>query len=214
MSAALENRRVLVLNSGWKAIATESLKDALGNLFPQEVMIRENGKVISVLEEPKARIVCPESFQLYTWDDWSKLRPEEGEPFIQGFSDVFKIPEVMITRYSKFPQNRIRFSRRTIYRRDGFTCQYCGCKPGSEELTIDHVLPKSKGGLTEWTNCALACVSCNAKKANRTPEEAGMKLLSVPHKPRFSVFRGDKTSVPKSWKSFLDEAYWSVELQN
>ena len=219
-SIALENRRVLVLNKLWTAIRVVNLPKALGLLFGEY----ENS-------EPKAKIVDPfQNFQTFTWEDWSKLKPLDGESAMASARSAFKIPEViMLTQYDEMPENRVRFSRRSIHRRDEFKCQYCNKKVG-EDGTIAHVIPKSKGGLTTWENCVLACVQCNSQKANRRPEEAfkgkiinwigpsPMKLLSVPKKPKFSVLRGERYNVPKSWKSFLadpiSEAYWEVELDN
>ena len=88
-----------------------------------------------------------------------------------------------LARYDRLPTQAVAFSRRNIFKRDRFTCQFCGRQPGSEELTIDHVVPRSRGGTSTWENCVLACVPCNARKANRTPEQAGMKLRRAPVRP-------------------------------
>ena len=93
-------------------------------------------------------------------------------------------------------------------------CQYCGAQPGTEELSLDHIVPRSQGGLTSWTNVTLACLVCNSRKANRTPAQAGMKLLSVPKKPKFNLLRGDKVNIRQSWSSFISEQYWQTELEN
>jgi 5-methylcytosine-specific restriction endonuclease McrA len=86
---------------------------------------------------------------------------------------------------------------------------YCGDTPGTEELTIDHILPKSMGGKTSWENCVLACVKCNSYKANRTPEQARMKFYRPdykPFKPKFNLFKGDVRV--DSWQAFLGEMYF------
>jgi hypothetical protein len=239
----LKNRKVLVLNKGWNAIGVVSLERALVMLFSPcrdehgRVMKDTNGKEI-----PKARIIDPtNSFQDLTWEDWGKIRPKNGEDTIKGINTVFRIPEViLLSRYDKMPQHKIHFSRRTIYRRDGNTCQYCGCQPGTEELTIDHIVPRSCGGKTTWENCILACIGCNSKKADimpdRTtllerredkevhvpafivyfndPEKGGKtkKTIKQPKKPIIPLFKGDIRI--KSWEAFLGEAYWLTELQN
>lgn len=77
------------------------------------------------------------------------------------------------------------FSRRNIFERDHYTCQYCGVQPGVDELSIDHVFPRSQGGTSTWDNCVLACVECNKKKADRTPSEADMKLRKQPCRPQW-----------------------------
>jgi len=204
----LARRRVLVLNKCWSPVGVVSIKDAVNLLFGTYAPTKEHP-----LGQPKALIVHPESFATFTWNDWSALKPEDGEDYIASAHDYFKIPEVIVlSRYDKLPTHRVTFSRRTIYKRDGYTCQYCGCNPGTEELTIDHVLPKSRGGPTTWTNCVLACLPCNSKKANKTPEECGMKLKREPYKPKYRLFKGD---IPcNSWKHFISEAYWEVPLEN
>lgn len=202
MTVAISQRKVLVLNKGWNPIGVMNLERAMGLIFGEY----KNG-------EPKARILEVNDFTTYTWADWSKLKAGDGEAVIHGVHQNFKVPEIiLLTRYSKFPQQRVNFSRRTIYKRDNNQCQYCGKKPGSRELSIDHITPKSKGGETSWTNCTIACTECNRKKADKTLEQAGMKLLNQPYKPRFSFYRGDYKC--DSWQAFLGEFYWLVELEN
>lgn len=87
---------------------------------------------------------------------------------------------VRIPRYMALP-----LSRRTVLARDQYTCQYCGDAPGRADLTLDHVVPRSRGGATEWDNVVAACRPCNQRKGNRTPREAGMPLARSPQRPRF-----------------------------
>lgn len=200
---AMEHRKALILNSGYVPIAVKPLRDAIGSLFSQDQ------------DEASTKILCPETYMRFSWHEWEELRPEEGEDFIRGVSKIYRVPEIFWTKSSVFHQDKgVRFSRKEIYKRDKYQCKYCGKHLGAPELTIDHVIPKSQGGPSTWTNCVLACVPCNSKKANRTPEQAGMKLLCVPKKPRFTVVRGDRKQMPKSWDAFISEAYWEVELEN
>ena len=84
-----------------------------------------------------------------------------------------RVPEVItLTGYDRLPTRAVTFSRRNIFKRDRFQCQYCGVNPGGEELTIDHVVPRAQGGVSSWTNCVLACIDCNKRKADRTPQQA------------------------------------------
>src|SRR5207249_9625457 len=109
-----------------------------------------------------------------------------GEPAITTPRLRLRVPEVVtLTTYDCLPALIVRFSRRNVFRRDHFTCQYCGARPGSAELTIDHVVPRSHGGTSSWENCVLACVTCNRHKANRTPEQAGFVLRKKPLRPRW-----------------------------
>lgn len=206
MTALLRNRKVLVLNRGWSAIGVVTLERAIVMLFSAY----KDG-------QPKAKIIDPtKDFQSFTWEDWGKLKPQNGEETIRGTNMIFRIPEViLLSKYDKLPQHKIHFSRRTIYKRDDNRCCYCGGRPGTELLTIDHIVPRSRGGKTTWTNCCLACVKCNSKKANRTPDEAGMKFFDsnyAPTKPKITLFRGDVRI--KSWESFIGSAYWETTLEN
>ena len=206
-AVALEHRKVLVLNKNWTAIGFTPLVKAFSKLF----------STYKTTGEPKARIIDPtNNFGMYTWADWAAIRPSGDEDSINaGHNMRFKIPEViLLSRYDKMPEQRIHFSRRAIYRRDGYRCQYCGRKPGTSELTIDHILPSSRGGKTTWGNCCLACVACNSLKADRTPEQAGMKLMSKPKRPRYDITKGNGNVWLQSWNSFFSEVYWNVELEN
>jgi hypothetical protein len=217
--------RVLVLNKLWTALRTVSLQRAVGLLFSEYA----DGT-------PKARIIDKDELDVwsqYTWADWSRLRPKEEELAIASAGGLkFKVPSViLLSRYDKLPSHDVNFSRKTIYRRDKYRCQYCGCSPGSEELTIDHIIPKSQGGKTTWLNCCVACVACNSQKANRRPEESfkpkdkqkarlwtgpsPMKLRREPVKPKRTLFKGDPPKViPVLWETFISEMYWNVELYN
>ncbi len=94
------------------------------------------------------------------------------------------------------------------------SCQYCGKQPGGEELTIDHVVPRAHGGVSSWTNCVLACVDCNSKKAARTPKEARMKLRKQPVRPSWKPIYAQRMDRIQSWNKFISEAYWNVELES
>ena len=105
-----------------------------------------------------------------------------------------------------------RIFGRAVLARDGWTCQYCGSRPGTSELTIDHIKPRSQGGASTWENCVLACVPCNARKANRTPDEAGMKLRRPPFRPSWRPHYASQGVRIESWAKFMSEAYWNISL--
>ena len=106
----------------------------------------------------------------------------------QGIS--FELPLVVrLLRYVAQPRGkRLPCTRRGVIARDRETCQYCGAQPGRALLTIDHVVPRAKGGQTTWENVVAACAECNHRKANRTPEQAGMLLRTTPREPRYAAF--------------------------
>lgn len=115
------------------------------------------------------------------------------------------IPMPSIVRLSVFyrvPHKRVILSRKNILRRDGNRCQYCG--RGDLPLTVDHIIPKTRGGEDSWENLVCACIRCNNKKGDRTPEEAGMKLLSVPRRPHHVAFiRHFVGRIDEKWKPYL-----------
>ena len=171
-------------------------------------------RALVLLWNESARVVDPADYQLHTWADWSKRRPEGGEDAIQAVRCKLRVPEVVVlSGYDRLPAAHVTFSRRNVFKRDHYTCQYCGAQPGSEELTIDHVLPRSRGGVSSWANCVLACMACNKRKADRTPEQAGRKLRKRPTRPAWKPMYGDHTMRIASWSRFISEAYWNVELQ-
>jgi 5-methylcytosine-specific restriction endonuclease McrA len=108
----------------------------------------------------------------------------------------------------------VAFSRRNVFKRDHYTCQYCNVQPGTEELSIDHVIPRSHGGTSTWENCVLACVACNKRKADRTPQQAGMKLRRPPVHPTWKPLYAAHRVRIASWAKFISEAYWNVELED
>ena len=200
----LTSRKVLVLNRGWNPLAVVNLGRAICLVI----------STIKGTDEPKARIIDPtQDFKSFTWDDWSRLKANEGETLIHSASSSFRIPEIiLLSHYNKLPRQKVHFSRRTIYKRDNNQCQYCGKRPGTAELTIDHIIPRAQGGKTTWENCCLACTDCNRYKSARTPEQAHMKLLKKPFKPKFTFFKGDYKC--KSWEQILGVSYWEVELES
>ncbi|MFH1349369.1 MAG: HNH endonuclease [Pseudomonadota bacterium] len=138
---------------------------------------------------------------------------EEYGREIHSVSFTIRLPSVVrLLKMVKRPKSPVKFSRQNIYSRDRYHCQYCGERFPSEELTYDHVLPKSKGGKTEWENIVTCCIECNRKKGGRTPAEASLSLIRRPSRPtwvpaiRITIgFR----EIPQTWRDYL---YWNVEL--
>lgn len=138
---------------------------------------------------------------------------EETDARVHSVSFSMKIPSVVrLLRFVGFKKREIKFSRQNIYSRDRFQCQYCGQKLLSEDLTYDHVIPRSRGGRTEWGNIVTCCIPCNRKKGGRTPEEAGLKLIRKPSRPNWLWgFHARYTlrNPPESWRDYI---YWNIEL--
>ena len=181
----------------------------------QPVGVATVAKALVKVFNQQARVVDPSDYQLYTWQDWSQLRPAEGDISIRTQRFSIRVPEVInLTKYDKLPSNAVAFSRRNVFKRDRFACQYCGGQPGTEELTIDHVVPRAQGGQSTWTNCVLACVACNHRKADRTPAQARMPLKTQPVRPVWRPVYAARGERIASWEKFVSEAYWNVELKD
>ena len=198
MIAKVLQRPALVLNRNWQPVNVSTVARALVLLWNES-----------------ARVIDPVSYQVYTWADWARLLPEEGEAFIHAVRTRLRVPEVIVlAHYNRHPQGAVSFSRNNIFKRDHWTCQYCGKQPGGEELTIDHVLPRSQGGVSSWENCVLACIDCNKEKADRTPQQAGMHLRRAPVRPAWKPLYARSNVRMESWSKFISEAYWNVPLES
>lgn len=132
---------------------------------------------------------------------------EEGDEEIRSVTIVIKMPLVVrLLRAIRGRKNAVKFSRINVAARDGFSCQYCRQKYPLSKLTYDHVLPRSAGGKTEWTNIVCACYPCNERKRNRTPEQAGMALIKKPVKPSWLpviALHLDLKDIPSAWYSYM-----------
>lgn len=197
MVAKVLDNPTLVLNRNWQPVNVATVSRALVLLW-----------------NDSARVVDPADYRLYSWVDWSELRPLDGEQFIQAVRLRLRVPEVIVlSAYDRLPCAAVSFSRRNVFKRDHWACQYCGDQPGSEELTIDHVIPRSQGGTSTWENCVLACIGCNTRKADRTPKQAGMRLRKEPVRPAWKpIYARDSVRI-ESWSKFVSETYWNVPLE-
>tara|TARA_R100001591_G_scaffold115659_2_gene131484 strand:+ start:272 stop:805 length:534 start_codon:yes stop_codon:yes gene_type:complete len=126
---------------------------------------------------------------------------------IKSVSDSFRLPAVIVLkRFVKYHFKVVSASRREIILRDNNTCQYCNLELPSEKLTLDHIMPKSKGGKNTWDNLVASCKKCNQKKGNRTPEQANMKLINKPVRPKYNILRTiSKNQISELWDDYLWE---------
>ena len=177
-------------------------------------------RALSLLYLDHARVVDDE-YRTYSFDDWrelSQMITHNPSGFVSTPTFRIAIPEVITLRhYDKLPVGDVKFTRRNIYEHYGHHCCYCGKKFGTQELNLEHVLPRSRGGKTDWSNIVTACIPCNLRKADRVPVEAGMKLLIKPSKPKWRgsaslVFRAP-FKIKASWQRFVDNVYWNIELE-
>jgi len=188
----LEKQTVLVLNRNWQAVGIKSPIDTFAMLMTDVA----TGLDIKGLDH-----MSP-----LKWKDWVQLPVGENDDFVQTVNQKIKIPKVIIlSKFDKVPKKRPRFSQKNIWIRDNFTCQYTGKKLKPGEGNIDHIMPKSRGGGTDWSNCVLACKKVNAKKADATPEEVGLRLIKRPEPPKeLPVYHyiTNKHNI-KEWEIFL-----------
>jgi 5-methylcytosine-specific restriction endonuclease McrA len=187
MTTDILDQPTLVLNRQWQPVHVTTVARSL-------VLLWNDG----------ARVVDLEDYRLHSWHDWAQGVPDEGAPCIRSARLRLKVPEVIcLARYDRLPSTAVTFSRRNVAKRDHYTCQYCGAQPGVESITIDHIVPRSQGGTSSWTNCIAACESCNARKGDRTPEQAGMRVRRRPVRPEWKPFYAAGGARIESWARFL-----------
>jgi len=207
----LLNSPTLVLNRNWFPISIEPLKDALIKAFTGS-----------------AHFMDEETCSIHTWESWFNQfsislddDPKDfGYEFLKACAAQIRVPEVIVlSKYNKIPKIKIRLTRKNILIRDRFCCQYCNKRLTSQSMTLDHVMPRSRGGKTTWENIVCSCFRCNVKKNNKTPDEARIKLTRIPKAPHWSPFFSFVTNnIPKSWEKFVNTdqwneiGYWNVEL--
>jgi len=203
MSVAL-NEDVLVLNKNWAALRIVTAAEALADLFV--------GRVEAVDAD----------YQSYDFASWYELSDyairfePKKHSFVKTVTREILVPAVVrLLKFDRVRRATVRLSRRNVYLRDNYTCQYTGRRLPTSELNLDHVVPTSRGGRTCWENIVCCSVAINTRKSNKTPTEAGLKLIRQPKKPdpaellfRSRRFRHD------SWKHFVDAAYWNTELRD
>lgn len=198
--------KVLVLNRAFVAVRVISVRRAFVLLAREaaEIIHVENGRF--------------ENHDFESWAEVSALRaefePDEHE-WVRTVRFDIAVPRIVrLLGYDRLPNQIVKLNRRNLFARDRNQCQYCGRYFPTSELSIDHVVPRTQGGGDSWTNLVCACVRCNAKKGGRTPEQARMALVRKPVRPRRNPLISLRLGHEKyaSWRAFLDDAYWSVEL--
>jgi 5-methylcytosine-specific restriction endonuclease McrA len=181
--------------------------------------------VLSAAYEPVARINWERAITLL-WEDKVEVVEHYEDRVVRSALKEWKVPSVV--RWLKMTGRRkkaIKFSRDNVFARDGGKCQYCGVRlvrspDDPNGFTYDHVIPRSKGGKTCWENVVTCCIPCNQKKGNRTPQQAGMRLLSTPVKPKklsesLRLRVEWRNGMPEGWKNYIrSDLYWHDELDH
>lgn len=171
---------VLVLNRSWVAVHITPLRRAL-----------------TLMYVGLARAVHPKSYALYDFSAWCELsQSANGGRYVHTPTMRIRVPEVIQLKvFNGYVRHEVRFSRHSIFERDRGVCQYCGKRFSRSHLTIDHIIPQSRGGADSWDNLVLACLACNVRKADRTPDEANMPLLKHPVKPAWMPHFGARVPI-------------------
>jgi len=171
MKDILRKTTVLVLNRNWQAIHVKTPADAF--------CMMASGSATG-LDVQGDDFISP-----VRWDDWLKLTIRDEDNSVNTPRGAVRVPTVIVAaNYAKVPLCRPRFGARGIWERDGGVCQYTGRKLAPHEGNIDHIVPRSRGGASSWENCVLSHRTVNERKADRLPQEAGLRLLRSPAIPR------------------------------
>jgi 5-methylcytosine-specific restriction endonuclease McrA len=150
-----------------------------------------------------ARAVDAE-YQTFDFGRWRERA--HGDDTLGLVGGAMPVPRVIVlTTYDRVPRRHVRFSRHNVYARDHDTCQYCGRRLPRSELNLDHVVPRSQGGLSTWDNVVCSCHGCNRRKGGNTPQQAGIRLLRRPVRPAWTPFLGETYGQPRyrEWRPFL-----------
>jgi 5-methylcytosine-specific restriction endonuclease McrA len=170
MSSILQQNTVLVLNRNWQAINVRT---------PEEVFAQLATRVATALDIDADSHIRP-----VTWEEWLALPVREQDQAVRTVRGAVRVPTVIVlANYAKVPKRRPKLCSKSIRERDGDRCQYTGKVLTPTEGSLDHIVPRDRGGKSSWENLVWSDKKVNAMKANRLPEEAGLKLLSKPHRP-------------------------------
>jgi 5-methylcytosine-specific restriction endonuclease McrA len=182
------NSPVLVLNKSWAPMHIKPVKDTIIDICTG-----------------RAKTLDPETGILHGWDDWCNLEAHTHKWVIHGVKKNIRIPEIIVLNdYNKMPDIKVKLSRRNIFLRDAGVCQYCTQKVTMSNFTIDHVVPKSKGGKAAWDNYVTCCRKCNTIKADKTLKEVNFTLMHQPKKPKFYPLAARfSLEQPESWIPYL-----------
>ena len=182
------NKPVLVLNKVWMPIRVIPSIRAFKLLFAH-----------------KASAVNTKTYYAYEWEEWLKQPILKDEVVVHSVNYAIKIPEVIVlSKYDKVFRKNAKLTKRNIYIRDGYKCQYSGKKLKQADADIDHIIPKSQGGKNSWDNMVVCTREINRKKGNKTPEQAGLKLIKKPIKPDSNILLiNPKIKIPLSWNKFI-----------
>ena len=163
------NSNVLVLNRSYLPVHVTSVRRAFAMVYQD---------LASIVDD---------RYETFDFESWRRVSTRGDCDVIGTPSGSIRVPRVIVLRsYDRVPKRHVRYSRANVFTRDKFTCQYCGQQPQRSQLNLDHVIPRSLGGRTTWENVVCSCVDCNRRKGGRTPQQARLRLIRAPAKPRWT----------------------------
>jgi 5-methylcytosine-specific restriction endonuclease McrA len=213
MSVSVLEDFVLALNKGWAPIGTCTVRMAFTHLCAGT-----------------AKFLNTDDYQAHDYATWVDVPLRPGDAIVRTAHNELRAPDVIILRYNKMPTKSVMaYSRKNLLKRDKMMCQYCGSKPNPRDLTVDHVFPRAKGGITHWTNCVMCCQDCNNKKADKTLDESEMRLIdrpemklihphdkkkwNEPYVPAWSpIFNVGPNRFKDSWAGFVGKKHTELAL--
>src|SRR2546423_1344820 len=207
MSDILNKTIVLVLNRNWQAINIRTPQEAFCQMATNVATALDIEMDADPLGAPRSEFRAS-NIRPVTWNEWITLPIRAQDNAVQTVRGPIRVPTVIVAvNFAKVPKKRPKLCAKTIRERDGNRCQYTGKLLKPEEGSLDHVLPRSRGGPDTWENLVWSSKDVNAGKGNRLPHEAGLKLLSVPRAPKESPVSAliRNAHGVAEWKLFLSE---------
>ncbi|MFT6181368.1 MAG: 5-methylcytosine-specific restriction endonuclease McrA [Paracoccaceae bacterium] len=200
----LLERPVLVLNRLWQPVHTCSVRRALKLLCLGQAQV--------VQTDGASRY---QTHDIGSWVEYSGEGPASlAVDLIHSVKLAFRVPKIIVLAiYDRLPRKEVKFTRQNVFLRDKHTCQYCENVFPENELNLDHVHPRGKGGETSWENIVTSCIPCNTRKANRKPREVGMRLLNKPRVPKWRPLFGLKEQASEqAWQEFISPDRQKVSM--
>lgn len=198
------HHNVLVINKSWVPIHITNVRDAVGLVYVGAAKVVSTKNIVNKFGESVAS-----EYEALDYDNWilvsEFLNESEYDVLHSSKASHFKPSVVALNGYNGVPKYEIKFCRSSIYERDNGQCQYCLKNLTKQDATLDHIIPKSRGGKNNWNNVVLCCKKCNDKKGSRTPQEADMSLISRPKKPAWVAVKFGKARTIRErddWKKF------------
>lgn len=207
MNSLLNKTIVLVLNRNWQAINIRTPADAFCQMATNVATALDIEVEDDPLRTPHSEFRAS-GIRPVTWDEWITLPVRDGDHAVRTTRGAIRVPTVIVAvNYARVPKKRPKLCARAIRERDGNRCQYTGALLRPDEGSLDHVVPRSRGGPDTWENLVWSSKQVNTRKGNRLPHEAGLKLLHEPRAPKelpVTALLRNAHGIAE-WKLFLNE---------